>query len=216
MDSNGIWHPPHPKGSPFGRIAFGECGFHVTQIINAVSWCAFWFFTYSFTTSNCTNPTLDANFPLLHKCPRGYLNLAFSWNSKNNFEEPPFKICNVFETHIVKLTSTKQWTCSGWTSSSIIFILCLDADLRMQASSKFLYFNFLNILYRYLVHHSRCNIITPTLWSVLLYWFIWIWVSIFPPELSLSKSKHLLGLRKLSLSKTFKEPSISAPIINTF
>ena len=135
-------------------------------------WCCLWFLIYSVTTSFCTNPTLEANFPLLQRCPLGYLNLALSWKLKNNLEENPFRICNAFYRGIDKVNSTSQWTWSGRTSIITILIWCSEAARLIQAVIKFLYLSFPNILYLYFVHHSKCHIEIPTLCALFSYWFI--------------------------------------------
>jgi len=81
---------------------------------------------------------------------------------EKKFADNPFKISKAFEGAMLKVNSTSQCTCSGITLITTIFILCNEATLLIQAVAKERYFSFLNILYLYFVHHSKCQIEIPT------------------------------------------------------
>src|SRR3989338_4665991 len=91
-------------------------------------------------------PTVTAEPPLLQRCPFGYLRRAFGWFLKKLNAEPPFRICMAFSSFMPfgRVASMCKW--SGMTEIKCIFMLCLEAALRMQASQRFLYLSLANIL----------------------------------------------------------------------
>ena len=193
---------PTLKVCPAGQIRFRRSGVSCAAY---AAWCSFWFRTYAVITSRCTNPTEAANFPVLHKCPLGYLSRALSWKRKNKYEEPPFNICKAHEGDIASVNSISQCTCSGWTARTIIFIPCWDATLLIHAPIRLQYSSFPNILYRYFEHHSKCQIDIPTLCALLSYSWCWFslsfcCVSILSPRGARCRApQSLFRAKKLSL-----------------
>src|SRR3989344_7948948 len=163
------------------------------------------------------NPNEAANFPGLHRCPLGYLSLAFSLKVKNNLAETPFNICSAFTGVIVRPIPTTQCTCSGCTFSSIIFISCINAALLMQAVIKFLYSCLRNILYLYFVHHSKCHIDIPMLWLLLSYFpklsLICICVFILSPRRARCRAPQSLFTRE---SYRYKRCAGSSILLSLF
>src|SRR3989338_8208688 len=88
----------------------------------------------------------DGRAALLQRCPRGYLNRALGWFLKKLCAEPPLRSCMAFSSVMPfgNVTSVCKW--SGRTLRIRILMLCLEAALRTQASARFLYSNFANIL----------------------------------------------------------------------
>src|SRR3989344_8318774 len=68
-------------------------------------------------------------------------------------------------------------------------ILYLWAAFLMQAVTKFLYLNFLNIWYLYLGHHSMCQILLPTECWLCAY-SNFVWISIFASAQSWESSSR--------------------------
>src|SRR3989344_1929765 len=107
-------------------------------------------------------PTDAANFPLLQRCPFGYLNRALGCALKKRYALLPLRICSAQLGIIVKESLARICKWSGITLISTISMLCSFAAFLIQAVIKFLYSNLLNILYLYFGHHSKCQKLSPT------------------------------------------------------
>ncbi len=119
---------------------------------------------YFFIASAVTAPTLLKNFPGLQRCPVLKCFLSHGWCLNIMYALYPFKSWSALLTDIVGGKSTKQWTWSGMTSSSIMRIALRCAALRIAAVQIICTGANINGLFAHFGFQIRWKLFCPTAW----------------------------------------------------